>query len=124
MKRYYLADLIGDGTPDENEWRPSIANYRVGWGWQCPSDSNGVPLNNWGLVEVFKETPEAISAMDLDSTIDPLPYITNDTLLSGIDMSEVREALVRRSIGTDVLDSSVTFADLLSNIANRAANPV
>lgn len=124
MKRYYLADLIGDGTPDTNEWRPSVANYRVGWGWSCPSDANGVPLNNWGLVEVFYETPEAIAAMEQDPTIDPLPYVPPDTPLASISTTRAIVALTRRNIGRDVLDEAGTFGELLANIAARAASPV
>lgn len=123
MKRYYLADVIGDGTPDTNEWRPSIANYPVGWGWQCPSDENNTPLNDWGLVEVFYETPEAIVAISGDLTLDPLPHVARDVLLATVDTMAVREALIRRAVGVDVLDSATTFGDLLDNITARAENP-
>ncbi|WP_273036012.1 hypothetical protein [Massilia timonae] len=121
MRRYYLADLIGDGTPDTNEWRPSVANYRVGWGWSCPMGVNGVPLNNWGLVEVFNESPEAIAAMEKDLSIDPLPHVPHDTPLASIDTTRVIVALTRRNIGRDVLDRARTFGELLANIAARAA---
>ena len=121
MKRYCLADLIGDGTSDTNEWRPSVANYRIGWGWSCPMDANGVPLNNWGLVEVFNESPEAVAAMEEDSSIDPLPHVTHDTPLASIDTTRVIVALARRNIGRDVLDRAPTFGELLANIAARAA---
>lgn len=124
MKRHYLADVIGDGTPDTNEWRPSVANYPVGWGWQCPVDANNTPLNAWGLVEVFHETPEAIAAMALDPTLDPLPHVARDVLLSGVDTAVVRAALIRRGIGEDVLDEADTFGDLLDNITARAASPL
>lgn len=124
MKRYYLADLIGDGTPDTNEWRPSVANYPVGWGWQCPVDANGVPLNDWGLVEVFYETPEAIAAMAQDPTLDPLPYVVRDVLLSTLNTASVHDALIRRGIGLDVVLRAGTFGDLLDNITARAASPL
>lgn len=124
MKRYYLADLIGDGTPDTNEWRPSVANYPVGWGWSCPSDADGVPLNNWGLVEVFYETTEAVAAMANDPTLDPLPHVAHNVSLSGVDTVAIRAALVRRGIGEDVLDEAETFGELLGNIAARAASPL
>lgn len=124
MKRYYLADVIGDGTPDTNEWRPSVANYPVGWGWQCPADANNTPLNEWGLVEVSYETPEAITAMAIDPRLDPLPYVARNVLLSGVDTTGVRAAIIRRGIGEDVLDDADTFSELLDNITARAANPL
>lgn len=124
MKRYYLADLIGDGTPDTNEWRPSVANYQVGWGWQCPVDANGVPLNDWGLVEVFYETPAAITAMALDPTLDSLPHVARDVPLSTLSTLPIRAALTRRNIGMDVLLNAATFGDLLDNITARAASPL
>jgi len=124
MKRYYLADRIGDGTPDTNEWRPSVANYPVGWGWQCPVDANGVPLNDWGLVEVFSETPAAIATMEQDPSLDPLPYVARDVLLSTLDTAPVHAALIRRGIGLDVVLGADTFGDLLDNITARAASPL
>jgi hypothetical protein len=124
MKHYYLADLIGTGEADVDDFRASVANHPVGWGWSCPSDSNGMPLNKWGLVEVFTASPEALEAMAQDPSIDPLPFLAHDAPLTGVDTTSLRAALVRRDIGEDVLDSAETFGALLDNIAARAESPL
>lgn len=124
MIRYYLADVIGDGAED-NPWRPSVVQHWNSWGWSLPSDENGAPLNSWGLVEVFNDpSPAVVDAMALDSSLDALPYAAPNVMLSGLDTSALRAALIRRGIGQDVLDNADTLGELVSNIEARAASPI
>ena len=126
MKRYYLTDILGTGQADIDEHRPVPAEYRVNFAWSMPSDENGMPLNNWGLVEVSLASEAALAAMAADARLDPLPYVALGTLVGDIDsdaLQLLRTALIRRGIDVAVVDSAANFAGILDNITWQSNHP-
>jgi hypothetical protein len=70
MKRYFIADIIGDGS-DTNEYRASVAVYPVNWAAEVPwDDIENRPINNWTVAEV---SGGDMSGFAGDTRIDPLP---------------------------------------------------
>lgn len=125
MKRYYLTDILGTGEADVDEFRPVPAEYRADFAWSMPSDANGMPLNNWGLVEVIAASDAALAGMAADPRLDALPFVVRETLVAEIDSSAVaamRDALARRRIDVD-FTSAVTFGEILDNITWRSNCP-
>lgn len=125
MKRYYLTDILGTGEADIDEFRPVPAEYQTNFAWSMPSDANGMPLNNWGLVEVTMASDAALAGMAADPRLDALPFVARETLVAEIDAAAVdlmRDALARRGIGVDFV-SEATFGDILDNITWHLNNP-
>jgi hypothetical protein len=125
MKRYYLTDILGTGQADVDEFRPVPAEYRADFSWSMPSDANGMPLNNWGLVEVTMASDAALVGMAADPRLDELPFVARETLVAEIDpaaVARMRDALIRRGIGVDFVNAS-TFGNILDNITWRSNHP-
>jgi len=126
MKRYYLTDILGTGEADIDEFRPVPAEYRANFSWSMPSDEDGMPLNDWGLVEVSLASDAALAAMAADPRLDPLPHVAVGTLIGEIDpdaLQLLRAALIRRGINVDAVDSASTFAGILDNITWHSNHP-
>jgi hypothetical protein len=116
MNRYYIADIIGTGEPDIDEFRLAVAEFPgTGWGWDHPAPMYPV-AGGWGLAKVMISNPEGYAAMEDDPRIDPLPPLAITDSLDGVDTSRVRAALARRGIDESTLDEASTFGDLLANI--------
>lgn len=98
MKRYYICDIIGDGT-EENSFRPSVADEGVSWVGPIPSDPvTGRPLSTWALVLVA--APEHGKLCNKPG-IDPLPDFPLDGKVSAINTATknaVDAMLARRGI--------------------------
>ena len=125
MKRYYLTDILGTGQADVDEFRPVPAEYRADFSWSMPSDASGMPLNNWGLVEVTMASDAALVGMAADPRLDALPFVARETLVAEIDpaaVARMREALTRRGIGVDFVNES-TLGNILDNITWRSNHP-
>lgn len=125
MKRYYLTDILGTGQADVDEFRPVPAEYRANFSWSMPSDANGMPLNNWGLVEVTAASDAVLAVMAADPRLDALPFVVRETLVAEIDHTAadaMRDALARRRIDVD-FTSAATFGEILDNITWRSNHP-
>lgn len=125
MKRYYLTDILGTGEADVDEFRPVPAEYRADFAWSMPSDANGMPLNNWGLVEVTMVSDDALARMAVDPRLDALPVVARETLVVEMDPTAValmRDALARRAIDVDFVNDA-SFGDILDNITWRSNHP-
>ncbi len=125
MKRYYLTDILGTGEADVDEFRPVPAEYRADFAWSMPSDANGMPLNNWGLVEVTMVSDDALARMAVDPRLDALPIVARETLVVEMDPTAValmRDALARRAIDVDFVNDA-SFGDILDNITWRSNHP-
>ena len=126
MKRYYLTDILGTGEADVDEFRPVPAEYGVNFAWSMPSSPDGLPLNDWGLVEVSLASAAALAAMAADPRLDALPYVARETLVVDIEPAAIdllREALIRRGIDVDAVDNAVRFGDIVDNITWRSNHP-
>lgn len=116
MDRYYIADILGTGEPDTDEFRLAVAEFPgTGWGWD-----HEVPLypiaGGWGLARVMVSTPAGYEAMEADPRIDPLPVLLPGDSLEGVATARVLAAMVRRGINTSALHNATTFGQLLANI--------
>lgn len=120
-KRFYLADIIGDGTDEGGDFRAATSDYPVGTTGEMPaSPTTGKPLNAWMLIEVFAGD---VSALEGDPRIDPLPDVPLSTPLVQVDpavLGRMRAALTRRGIGAGIADTAQVFGDVLAGIAVRA----
>lgn len=122
-KRFYLADVLGTGEADVDEFRPAVADYPVDYSWSLPCDATGRPLNSWGLVEVTRADGADVVVMANDLRLEALPVADRDTLVLQIDsaaLDSLRAALARRGIGSALIDEASNFGDMLDAIARRA----
>lgn len=125
MKRYYLTDILGTGEADVDEFRPVPAEYGVNFAWSMPSNADGLPLNDWGLVEVSLASEAALAAMAADPRMDALQFVARETLVAEIDpvaVAAMRDALARRRIDVG-FSIAATFGDILDNITWRSNHP-
>ncbi len=105
-KRYYICDVIGDGT-DGNEYRPSVADIQgVNWVGSIPGDAQGRPLFPWALVLVATNNHAQLRDV---AGIDPLPDFPLDGRMNAVNNAAgnaMSAALSRRGVsvswgGTD-----------------------
>jgi len=116
MDRYFIADIIGTGEPDVDEWRLAVADFPgTGWGWAHMVAEIPTP-GNWAVARVMIATPEGLEAMSNDIRLDVLPFLERSAMLSQQDRDVVSAALVRRNIPLYALDQADTFGDLLENL--------
>lgn len=119
MKRYFIADIIGDGS-DTDEYRAAVAVYPVNWAAEVPwNDAENRPLNNWTVAEV---NGGDMSGFEGDSRIDPLPVCELDSSVSEINalqLEAMRAALQRRGIGVS-LDAAENFGSIIALLRIRA----
>jgi hypothetical protein len=101
-KRYYLCDIVGDGTRD-NPYRPAVANLTnpgVNYVAVIPSDpATGRPLAAWCLVLASTNNHARIQALP---AVDTMPDVSLDTQWNSIDKTRsdaAKAALARRGIG-------------------------
>ena len=102
MKRYYICDIIGDGT-QENSYRPSIALENVNWTAIMPANNpvTGAPVKQWALVIVGAQDH---SSFETKPGIDALPVQPLHMPLFAIAREALRTKLIARGIRPDVVD--------------------
>jgi hypothetical protein len=118
MNRYVLADILGTGEADVDEFRPAVADYPVGWKWSG-SAPNVPKQGGTVLVEV---TSGDVSPMIGDDRIDMLPTCPLSTPATQIDAGEMavmRAALDRRNMGI-AINMAGTYGDIIAVITLRA----
>lgn len=123
MKRYYLSDIIGDGT-EENPFRPAVADLGVAWSGSIPTDPDtGKPLKTWALVIVSAANHAALRA---DNRIAALPDFPLDGKVSAINTTTkngMLNALTKRGIDTSFVGNADGYRDVIRGVG-RAADPV
>lgn len=124
MKRYYLSNLVGDGSED-NPFRPRVADYGVAWAGSIPTDENpasptyGRPI--YGDCLVIVDTVDH-NVLRQDSAIDALPDFPLDGKVSGINAAAknaMNAALERRGFSTLSLIGVDGYRDTLQAIGRQ-----
>jgi len=119
MKRYYLCDIIGDGT-DDNPYRPAVADHSQKWAASLPTGMDGKPLHSDCLVIVEADNHMPLRA---DKRIDPLPDMTLDGKFSAVSVAAknaMSAAMVKRGFSTQFLgDTVMGYREVLQTIGKQ-----
>lgn len=121
-KRYYVSDLIGDGT-DENPFRPLIDSFGVPWVASIQTDANGFPVFADALVLV--NTPNH-AVLRNQPGITPLPDFPLDGKISAIQTgtkNAMLAALADRKFDTTSIGNADGYRDAIQAIG-RQRDPV
>lgn len=118
MKRYYISDIIGDGTED-NPYRAKIADEGVAHASIIPSDpETGRPLNTWALSIVAAQNHDKFKFKG-KAGIDQLPDSPMDGKVSAIQgRGQMDDAFSRRGIPS--LPGNVDgFRDVIRHVGRQ-----
>lgn len=118
MKRYYVCDLVGDGS-EENPFRPVIANFPVAWSGSIPTGVDGRPVHKDCLVIVSTEDHAALRNA---AGVVPLPDFPLDGKMSAIQngtRNTMLSALVARGFDTTSIGNADGYRDALSEIGRQ-----
>lgn len=119
MKRYYICDIIGDGT-EFNPFRPAVADYNVPWSGMIKSDPvTGQPLSPFALVIVGGNKHVDILK---DSRIDSMPDFPLDAKVSGMHKPTkdvMVTALARRGIPVDFLSTVDGYREVIRTVGRQ-----
>lgn len=120
-KRYYLADIIGTGEADVDDYRPAVADYPVNWVGSFPVNlQTGTPLKSWTMVMV--ETANHAQLLS-DPRIDPLPDWPLDGKVSGINTvtkNAMLTAMAQRGISTAAVAGTDGYREIIRMIGTEA----
>lgn len=118
-KRYYLAEIIGDGS-EANPYRPAVAEHNVAWVGAIDSDPDtGKPLHSNTIVLVETENHARLRA---DSRIDPLPDFALDGKMTAINTAArngMLTALTKRGFSTAAINNADGYRDALQQIGRQ-----
>ena len=120
MKRYYICDVIGDGTW-ENPYRPAIADDAIGYVGDIKSDpQTGAPLLPWCLVLVAAPDHTKLSKPGRDALPDfPLDGKTN--AINASAKAQMNSVFARRNITLDV-NAKDGYRDVINGLG-KIINP-
>ncbi len=123
-KRYYLCDIVGDGT-DENPFRPAVANLPgVAWSGEIPTGPDGRPLFGWCLVIVGTKNHAEVRKL---TGVDACPDFPLDGKLAGINqitLQAFKNRMTARGLNYDgMVLSSDGYRELVDKIGKRL-NPL
>lgn len=114
-KRYYLCDVIGDGT-EFNPFRPAIADEGVNWVGEVSSDNTKALV----LVNVSNH-----SALLSDPQFDSMPDFPLDAKVNSLQ-SQAKNAMLnamsKRGFATGLISSADGYRDVIRGIG-RELNP-
>jgi hypothetical protein len=117
-KRYYLCDVIGDGT-EYNPFRPAVADANVSWVGDIPVDlQTGQPLYAWALVLVATDKHQSLRS---DSRINALPDFPLDGRMNAINNAAaagLTTALQKRGISVN-WGGTAGYRDVLQEVGRR-----
>lgn len=119
-KRYYLCDIVGDGSED-NPFRPLVADYNMSYVMACDSDAVGRPLHADALVLVDTEDHSQLRGKP---GIDSMPDFALDGKMSAINnaaKAALSAALKRRRIDDSGLTNIDGYREVLSQIGRQRA---
>lgn len=115
-KRYYLADIIGDGS-EYNPYRPAVADHGVAWVGVIESDPDtGAPIHADTIVLVETDNHARLRA---DARIDALPDFALDGKMTAINTAArngMLTALTKRGFITASINNSDGYRDALQAI--------
>lgn len=114
-KRYYVCDVIGDGS-EFNPYRAKIADMGVSWVGVIPTDATGKPVKTWALALVDTVNHARLSAT---AGIDQMPDISLDIKTSAISTasrSQLSSMLSRRGISTVNISSTDSYKDIINDV--------
>lgn len=114
-KRYYVAEIIGDGSMD-NPYRPAVEDYGVAWAGAIETDVAGKPIHRDCLVLVSTDNHAQLRA---DSRIDAMPDFALDGKMSAINnvvKTAMINALRRRGIDVSGLTNTDGYREALQQI--------
>ena len=117
-KRFYLCDIIGDGTED-NPFRVAVANLNVAWVATIPSDPvTGRPLFDWAIVRVA-----AGNHSEIIKICDALPDFPMDGKVTGINLSTkaAMKSKVKARMGGNVawIDNTDGYREVIRTIGKH-----
>jgi len=117
-KRYYLCNIIGDGS-DDNPFRPAVADYDtagVSWSGVFQRDPSGRPIHADCLVIVDTEDH---SLLRRDAHLDPMPDFSLDGKMSAINKvvkTAMTNALKRRGFDVSGITNTDGYREALQQI--------
>lgn len=114
-KRYYLCDVIGDGTED-NPFRPAVADYGVNWSGSIPTGEDGRPTTTWALVIVGAKDHAQLRK---DARLDALPDFPLDGKVSAVNTASrnaLTAAMSKRGVPTSGLQLADGYRDAIRQI--------
>ena len=120
-KRYYLTDIIGDGT-EENPFRPAVADLGVSWVGSIPTGDDGRPLKSWALVMVAAQNHALVRTKP---GVDALPDFPLDGKLNSINQSArqgLDQALTKRGLSPTIYNGADGYRDVIRAVG-RANDP-
>ncbi len=117
-KRYYLCDIIGDGSEDE-PYRPKVADYGVKWSGGIEVGPDGKPLHSDILVIVSTNNHSVLRGVP---GIDPLPDFALDGKMSAINnvvKKQMINALRRRGIDDSGIGNTDGYREAMQQIGKQ-----
>jgi len=130
MKRWYLCEIIGDGS-DEDSFRPASADVAPGANWGAVDGRADATIGGgWMVVRVDVDAAQH-AALGADARIQYIPLEENGTgrvldlddritLIRGSVRSQIAAELEARHIPTDDFDATTTVRQLLRRVMRRA----
>lgn len=122
-KRFYMADIIGDGT-DDNSFRPVVADNSLSWSCSIPCDlSTGIPTQAWALVSVTDDDQSGLLSV---AGVYPLPDYSVDALISTMstaDLAQADAALAAYGIATSLVQLGATYGAALARLEQGNTAP-
>lgn len=118
MKRYYVCDIIGDGT-DENPFRPAVADFPVSWVGSIQTGDDGRPVHSDALVIVSTDDHARLRNA---AGITPLPDFPLDGKVSAIQngtKNAMIAALAARGFDTSAIGASDGYRDAIIEIGRQ-----
>lgn len=116
MIRYYISDLIGNGS-DEDSFRSLAGEYSLHVSGNVPvSLSTGMPTQDWMLVTVYDLDQSALVSV---VGVDPLPTCPLETLMTDMtaaDMAMIDTAMAAHNIVKPHMALALTYGDALAVI--------
>lgn len=118
-KRYYLCDIIGDGS-EYNPYRPAVADHGVAWVGVIESNpETGAPIHADTLVLVETDNHAKLRA---DSRIDALHDFVLDGKMNAINSAArtaMSAALSRRKFSISSINNADGYRDALQQIGRQ-----
>jgi hypothetical protein len=119
MKRYYICDILGDGSYG-NPYRPSVADQNVAWVGAIPTNPDtGAPLFTWTLALVASDDHTKLRNKP---GIAPLPDFPLDGKVSAINAATValmKAAVQARGIPASIVDGKDGYREVIRAIGTR-----
>lgn len=101
-KRYYMCDIIGDGS-EFNPFRPAVADHGVAWVGSIPTGEDGRPVHSWALVLVATGNHAQLRGR---ADMDPLPDFALDgraDAIAAVERAAMKAAMRRRNLDANAI---------------------